>query len=88
MYKQIKPLQQQGKMRVTPEQNVVLQFTLLELGHEWMWHEGSKHLDKPFIIWDEDYYLGYLDNDQEHYFNISNEPLHIFTDYFTPKPLK
>lgn len=92
MYKQIKPLQPSGKMMVTPEQSEAVQKVLFEMGKKWIFDEDENHLhswDKPFIFWDKAIiYITTLDLHNKHLFRADENPLHIFTDYFTTEPLK
>lgn len=89
MYKQVKALQPSGKMHVTPEQSEAVQKVLFEMGYVWL-------VDKKKLQRDSHNYLYWYYEPKKHimygtsflHFDIHENPLHIFTDYFTTEPLK
>lgn len=76
MYKQIKPLLPTGKIQVTPEESEAVQKVLFGMGMN-----PNVSTEKPFIYWYSKKLVGF--GRLECVFDKHENPLHIFTDYFT-----
>lgn len=87
MYKQIKPLQEEGRMFVTPEESKKVQETLFEMGYKWSVTARTEvsrlEYNSIWLFWKNN-------NISWSTFggHVNPKPLHIFTDYFTTEPLK
>lgn len=89
MYKQIKPLPEEGKIECDYGQELFLQRSLFNLGYTWTTDKGLPHtelINVPTVIWGKNKKLSWTAYKDSKTFMLQPEPLHIFTDYFTTEP--
>lgn len=61
------------KVKVTPEQSEEIQYIALKAGYSWEWNNDIQYIDKPFLFFESNGLISFLQSDCDNGFNASEE---------------